>query len=713
MSKDNPSSGPNKSPDINWAATDDAEDFGTILSGKLRDYSRTGSNTGLTNLHYSNVSVAYTHVYGMDVEGVGANAALVTRSGEQGSIAELRIPAAASLLTKQWNLVVGPELSWSCHASNTDYASEAKTVTARQAIQYYWEDRNVAATAKAAAFEALAFGECALHVPWDEQLGEVEAVDSQVSESGQPVDKLIRSGDIAYRLVSTWDIIRDPTARSWDSLSWICVREWVNKWDAAASTDDKEAAAACLVAGSDTMTYWRPLGYRSVVDSDLIPVYYFYHKQTPSVPWGRQTRFLEDGTVLSDGNLGKAYEQRLPVVRMAAGEYSGTPWPYSKFFGTLGSAQAVDSLYRDLLTNATAVSGGLIWAELESDLSVPQLGGGPKVIYGQKGTKPPVPLELQTSHAEHYSLIGKLRGENQQIMGLDDLTAGSATAMPDSGALAALMTSISVQNNSQLQASWGGFVQGIGELTLAHIQYSMKGSRRVALAGKSRSSLVTTTELSGNAVQGIDRVLVEIQSARAQTAAGRWEMATEAVKAGWVQTPKQLQSVADAGNYDALNQDLSAELLLIQEENEALGEGRQIPVMLDDDHIAHLKGHRPVIASLTARENPAVVTALQAHQDAHLEILRKTDPQVLQLFGQPAIPPTVPGQPAPGQTPAPAGAPPPHQGGAGPTTPPLQPPNAQALEHAQAPSMPVNPSTGARAEPAAGTVPPSLAIKPK
>ena len=697
-----------KQADYNWLArsVDDtgevendygSDDFSSTLAGKLKELTSGVLGPGAF-IHFNNVSIAYTHLYGFDIEGVGANAALVTRSGEQGSVAELRIPAAAGLLHKAWNIVVGPELTWSAVATTTDFASEAQAVTARNALTYYWEHENVAPRAKSIAFEAMSFGECAAHIPWNKELGQEMGVD----ESNPDAPKLLHAGDVDYRRISTWDILRDPYARSFDSLNWIIVREWPDKFDVAASCEDPDAAQAALASNAvdAPIQGWAPWQARNYAQSNQnrIPVYYLYAKRTPSVPAGRQTVFLQDGTIIEDGPLDEAYVEHLPVVVLRADEYRGTPWPYTKFFAVLGAQQARDGLYKDLLTNATAITGPVISVEDDAMDSAPptQLAGGPRVVPRPKGTQVPAVLNINSAHPDHFKLAATVGSEMQQILGIDNITAGLEVGANLSGAAMALMTSTSVQNNSQWQAAWAKFNQACGNVVLKHIQKHMSVPKRIALAGASRSSLVTTTEVSGTSVEGIERVLCTIGPALQQTDAGKYEIATTALKEHWVKTPEQFQEVLDTGRLDALSEDLSNELLLIRAENEALGRGEDVPVMLDDDHMLHLKRHPAVTASLTARRDPKVVAALQAHQDAHIRVLRETDPQILAIFGQQ---PLTPAAGPPGAGGAPSGPPEPNK-----------PPQDQ--QKAQAPSMPTNPVTNEKAAPVAGASPPGLAVKP-
>jgi hypothetical protein len=683
----------------------ESEDFAARLAGKLSDITG-GENGPGSYIHYNNVAIAYTHLYGLDIEGVGANASMVTRSGEHDSVAELRIPAAAGMLHKAWNIVVGPELNWSAVATTTDFASEAQAVTARNALTYYWEHEGVGSKAKGIAFEAMGLAECAMHVPWDREAGEDVGVDQ--SDPSRP--RLLRSGDITYRRIPTWDILRDPSAKSHAALDWIIVREWPNKFDVAAQCKTEGQAQAVLTSSAvdapvQGWAPWRAMRQHVHDFGERIPVYYLYSKRTPSVPAGRQTVFLADGTILEDGPLDEAYvnlppECIGPVAIMYSDEYRGTPWPYTKFFGVLGAGQAADGLHKDLLTNATSVCGPVVSAEDDQvdSIAPTQIGGGPRIIPRPKGSQPPTVLDLKSAHPDHFKLIGNLRNEQQQILGLDSITAGQDIGANLSGAAMALMTSTSVQNNSQWQSTWTKFVQAIGNITLRHIQKHMTVPKRIALAGDKRASLVTTTDLIGTAVEGIDRVLVSIGGALQQTDAGRYEIATTALKEKWVQTPEQFQEVLDTGRLDALTENLSNQLLLIRSENERIGRGKNPVVSARDDHRLHLKLHGSVMSSLTAREDEAVVLASQAHDDAHIRALRETDPAVLEAYGQQPLMPAM----APGVLPG-AGAQPP--GG-------KPPPSPQERAQEAAPSMPRDPRNGEPAKPVAGVAPPQLAVKP-
>lgn len=689
-----------------WLSTESNQygdpEFSKKLAGKLGDLTMNSVGPGAW-LHYNNVSVAYTHLYGFDMEGTGANAAVVSRSGDQGSIAELRIPANAGLLRKAWNIVVGPELTWSADANNTDFNSEAEAVLARKALKYYWTSKGVGSKAKGAAFESMAFAECAIHAPWDKAKGKAIGVDPETGA-------LVSSGAARYTKIPTWDILRDPTAASFESLEYIIIREWPNKYDVAAMSPDAEFKQKCMSIQSQLPGQsWMPFRWVYNAASDRIPVYYLYAKRTSSCPGGRQAVFLNDGTVVpgTDQPLDEAYADEavadLPqvigaVAFMRVGEYAGTPWPSTKWTGTLGCEQASDSLARDLVTNATAVSGQVIFAQqsaLDAALEATVQGGGPKVVPLPDGAKEPTVMKLNAPAPEHFKLRDELRGECVQMMGLDAITAGNADVGKSlSGAAMALMTSTSVQNNSQEQDVWTKFVQAIGNLTLMHWKYHMSEPEKIAIAGSARAALVTATQLKPGDMQNVSRVFATIGNALQQTEAGRYTLLETAMDKGWVKTPEQAQEVMDTGCYDALSEDLSNALLVIRSENEAIARGENPPVMLEDDHMLHIKRHASVMASLSARGTEAVVLALQAHNDAHVRALRETDPVILAATGQQSI------------------APPPAPGAESGTPPPGGPPSPQMEQKAKAPGMPTNPKTGQTAHQVAGQRPPEAAVKP-
>ncbi|MGJ8503431.1 hypothetical protein, partial [Glaesserella parasuis] len=89
------------------------------------------------------------------------------------------------------------------------------------------------------------------------------------------------------------------------------------------------------------------LTLRSEDDDDFVHKYILYHDRTPAMPYGRRTEIIA-GQVLDDGHL--LYE-KVPVVRMSAGEVLRTPFGDSPAIDLLPLQQALNSLFSGTVTN--------------------------------------------------------------------------------------------------------------------------------------------------------------------------------------------------------------------------------------------------------------------------------------------------------------------------------------------------------------------------
>lgn len=665
-----------------WAAAK-PENIGKKLRARLDECQQALQGSS----HLSHVATAYTHYFGQDVEGVGADASQVTRSGEQGELAEVRAPYCRSLAAGVLNIVTGAKVSWAATAVNNDSKSRAACVESTGALEYYWKDRGVFAAAVQAALEAIIFAEGALFVPWDTSLGK-----EVVAHEG----RIHHEGDVAFHGVPTWDIIRDPTYKGWKQLPWVAVVLWQNKYDVAAE-HPKQADSVLKMSADPGGLRWRPFGNTFGATSltpDCIPVTYWFHKRTPAMQHGRQVVLLEDGTVVSDEPLHESYWKELPVHRIHAGELIGTPFPDTSFWAALGVGQVADSLHTSLTSNITSTAPGLISAEEGSELAPDDLAGGPKILYRKVGSPAPQAVSLQQASPDQFKYLDVLRREAQQLCGLNSTSMGEPESKNLSGAAMAVLSSMSIQNNSNLQGNWVDFVIRLGNAVLAHFQTRLTAPRKIAISGRGRSSLVKAVELSTEGLAAVDRVMVEIGNPLQQTAAGRLELAQLFLSIpGLIQTPEQIQGLVDSGRMDPMTESLSNQLLMVAQENEALADSKEVPVMLTDNHRLHIKEHPAVGASMEARENPGVMKALQGHIAEHIRVLRETDPGILMALGQQPIPPPMqPGMPPPGAGPPPG--PPPPGGPPAPEGAGIAPPPAPGDAPADMPSMPTDPRSG-------------------
>jgi hypothetical protein len=220
-------------------------------------------------------------------------------------------------------------------------------------------------------------------------------------------------------------------------------------------------------------------------------------------------------------------------------------------------------------------------------------------------------------------------------------------------------------------------VQDLGSGVLDAFKRFATTPLKVAVAGSNNKSLVDDVESLRESLNSISHVEVEIGNPLAQTATGRIQIAKDLMSQPH-QDARAVPRGAGDGPARAADGILSAELLLIRNENESLKKG-ETPVVVDlDAHLLHCKEHRSVLASPEARKDPKIVNAVLSHIDEHEAAYFSTDPKTLFMVGQPPPPmdllpppPGAPGMP-PGAPPGAPGGPPPGPGPGGP--PPPKPP---------------------------------------
>ena len=175
-------------------------------------------------------------------------------------------------------------------------------------------------------------------------------------------------------------------------------------------------------------------------------------------------------------------------------------------------------------------------------------------------------------------------------------------------------------------------------------------------------------EFSGDDLDTVSRVIVDVGNALAQTTAGRVQIAEQLLQMMPEQmTPQQYISIMNTGELETMTSPINDELALIRSENERIVDGT-IPVIaiVTDDHLTHIKEHKSVINDADARTDPDLVKRTLDHISDHLRLLRETDADLLVLMGQQPLgnPGGTPaGPPGPGENPN-------AQGGGGPQATP-------------------------------------------
>lgn len=688
-----------KNPDTQrryWAALS-GEDFGNELADKVDSY----LSAPLISTRKALVWRAFAYFYSFDLSSGMHGSSSVIRGGEQGELAKVRVNHARALSKTQLNLVTNQRFTWDPKAINTDSESIKEVLRARQLLEFYWNELRVESKALQVAEHGLGpgAGEGFAHATWNPFAGDEflpDPVTGQIS----------MSGDVDVAFVPTWDVIRDPTLRSWSDGTWVIVRRYFNKFDIAEQYAPEQAALVepkvrvlrDAILDQPRTKDFQDVSSRNWPDDNMLEVFYFYHKRTPALPKGRETIFLADGTLLS--NPSPLRLSCWPLYRFAAGELTGTPFPYSPFLEILGIQELMDSLHTSVASNQTTFATQLVAIQRGSDISPNDVASGMQVIEVDDMQQAPRPVQLTQSPAEVFSYLESLQSQQELLVGLNNIVRGQASSGEQSGSSQALLAAQALQNASDIQLNWIKFLEELGNGVFEMLNTMLSAPRQIAIVGQANRSLVEPFEMERGGFKRIKRIQIQLSNVLMQSPAARQEAADKLVQMGLVKTLPQYQTLLDTGRLEPLTKAVSHELILIEDENEKLQAGEVPPVLATDDHMLHSREHKTLLDSTLARNDPELIQRVLTHISEHERLWFTTPPQLLMMTGQqppPMMAPPMPGGPGPTD-----GSQNVEPGVNAPAGPPMPQGNPQAGQPSGMPQMPVNPQTGMPFDPASG-----------
>lgn len=602
-------------------------------------------------------------------------------SGEQNEFTNVDVADFRNILTHLKVMTTNQRPAFEPRATNTDTKSQAQTILCSGLLEYYQREREVDRYIDKATEFAIAFGDGFIGLDWDATAGK----DYGTDERG----KVIREGDLKCAVYHPIDVAFDVTRPRAMGQAWYIVRDFESRWDLAAKyaktpEEQQELADKLRAVASEDRTMESIYEYPEFEQSDIVPVHTFIHARTDALPAGRLVRYVSSDTILIDTEL--PFDE-LPMYRIAPSDQEGTPFGYTIAFDLLPLQEAIDRLASSVLTNQAAFGISNILIPVGSNLSSTDLGDGLNAItYTPVGNAKPEPLNLTSTPAELFKFIENLREYIQVLSGVNSVARGQPEASLKSGAALALVQSMAIQFNSDLQRSYANLAADVGTGIVKILKRYARTKRVAMIAGKSNRSYMKAW--TGSDLDRIDRVTVDLGNPLMRTTAGKVNMAEQLLGAGMIQTPDQYIQVLTTGKLEPLIEGKQAELMNIRSENETLSEGGQARAVATDNHALHIQEHKVVLSSVESRQDSTVVEATLSHIQEHLDLLRNTDPGLLILLGQQPIPPAMPPQGAP--TP---GGPPPELSGEMEAAP-VEQPGPQP----QLPNMPVNPLTGSPAD---------------
>lgn len=583
-------------------------------------------------------------------------------SGQEGELTNTYVNHYANLITHMVNMVCQQKLAYEPQATVNDSEAQDQIKLAKGILYVYANrtDMDIDGVLRNATEMSCVFGESYVSVLWNKHMGKTIAY--KQDENGQPQE--IKEGDNEYRTWSPFDVIVDCSLPAHELSSWICLRKWENKYEVAAEYPDWAPDIISLYCGSglgDTQ-----LTYSIAQVSDIIPVYYFFHKKSAAVPEGRFTKFIDDTIILSDGKL--PYRTS-PLFRMVTKELWGSPYGYSRAFDLLPLQETIDRLSSAVVTNQLTFATQNIAIAKGSSISWENVYGGLNVIEwdatiaGKDGM--PTALQLTSSPPEVFNFLkqtvadmGTIAGINEVVRGNPDLTLKGQV----SGEALAMMTSNSIQFNSDLQKAYVRMAEQVGTATIHNIQdfaFPDMGGKSISRQGMSlaANNNYTRKSFTKTDVDKIDKIIVRYGNPLAQTTSGRIAMANSFMQEGFVKTPQEYIEVVETGDLEPLLEADESQMHLIKEQNEKLRNGEMVPASLYDNHPLMILEAMAILSNLDTRGNAKIIQTVQQFVEQHRQLwiqLSQTAPEICGLLKIPVIggpPPMPPQGPPPGGSP--------------------------------------------------------------
>jgi hypothetical protein len=619
---------------------------------------------------------SHRYYYAMNPNGFH-EASKIRRGGESDQLSILKANHYRNLLQHLHVLVTQQRPAFDCRAVNTDTKSQIQTILGKNILEYYWREKRLDVEARQGSEVAILYGEAYLEVDWDETQGDEVAGDVETGE-------IIKTGDIAARIHEPINVIR--TIRSdKERQDWYILRRWVNRYDWAARHPESADQILNESSSQDAERFYYNFKPQVTEDAeDLIPVFFFYHDRTDACPQGRRAVFMGSDLCLEADALKTPV---LPVFPMIPSRQHGTSFGYSVSFDLLCVQEAIDLLYSTILSNQAAFGVQNLWMKPGSTLIPTQLAGGLNIL---ESPEKPEAINLTNTPAEVFNFLQGIEKLGEVLSGINSVARGQPEASLKSGAALALVASQAVQFSNGLQAAYSRMLEDTATAILRTLQTRATLPRAAVIAGKNNKSYMK--DFTGDDIKSINRVIVDLGNPVSRTIAGRIQMAQDLLRAQVIQKPEQYIQVIETGTTEPMiDQQLQSQILMDQE-NEALREGKFVKAILTDKHKEHIEAHSGVLGTPDERADPRLVARVLAHIQEHISELQTGNPALLNLLGQAPIQVLPNGAPATGpqgaNAPQPAAKP---EGAPGAPTAPI-PPNTPPEIAANMPSIPQVPS---------------------
>lgn len=460
---------------------------------------------------------------------------------------------------------------------------------------------------------------------------------------------MIYDGDVEVTTPTCLDVVYDVTIDNWDELPWVEVRVKKNRYDLIAQFPELERQ---ILALPNVRQLRGPNSWfdRTFTDDDLVYVYELYARPGPALEQGRVVFYASEECVFFDGpNL----YGTIPIEPMIPEPVYGTLLGYPQFTNLLACQEMFDNSISAIATNQSQFAVQTAAIPRGANVNVQELGGMRFISYTPQqvpGGGKPESVQLTQSSPETFKFADMLKVNMQEMSNINSTLRGNPPSGATSGVAIATLSANALEFTSSLTKS----LHLCLEKTVMHGVncYKKFATTPRIVMQRGKSGQETSRQFQGQDLQRITSVKMTMMNPLMQTIAGRLEIAEKLMGMPREQWPKYVAILEGEPLRKLYQTELSEEDLLCAED-ESLSKGQEVPVLITDDHAAHIRGHASLLNDPMVRTNGQANQVILNHIMQHYELSKSAPPELTAMIRtgkmpEPGmVPPPGPGGPEP------------------------------------------------------------------
>lgn len=593
--------------------------------------------------------------------------------GKQGELVKMVVPQARSLIRQLITLTTKQKMAFQAIGQSETGDVVEQVRLGNSLIEQVLDKERCDQKGEVMAESAFITGQGFIGALWRTDRGGAYAVHPDHGS-------LIYRGEIEIVTPHILDIFFDYTVTDWERMPWVEIRVARNRWDLIAQfpeLEDELLRVETVREGRGPYT-WQD---KIITEGDMIYCYELYIRPSPALPSGRMLFYASPKAIFSDGS--NEYGT-LPFEPMMPEKIMGMGLGYPALSNLLPAQEMLDHSFSAIATNQSAFAVQTITIPRGAGISVQQIEGMNFLSFTPMGNVQgggrPEPLQMTQSSPETFKFIDLLKGHMLELSNLNAAMRGSPPPGVTSGTAIATLTTNALEFISSAQKAYTQTMERCMTHVLNAYQKFAKVPHNVTLYGKNNQAY--QKEFTGDQLGTIDGVRVSVANPLMQTMSGRLELADKLAQQGLVKSTQDYLLILEGAPTRKLYETELSESDLMQSENDALQEGKEVPVLISDDHPAHIRKHSMLLNDPMTRLNGKSNKIITDHMAQHADFARQQDPFFAAMIRTGKMPEGGPPPPTPPDGVAPQGQPPPEpphgRGGPNPAELPGQPTNQTA-----------------------------------